>query len=349
VESNSIVKSSLKAASSVPMMHNENQTVVIRHREYLGEIRSTQNFAVNNSYPLNPGSSVTFPWLSTIAASFQEYRFRGVVFHYIPTSGSAVSGTSPSLGSVMLQTSYRATDVPPSSKVEMLNEYCANEVVPSDAMAHPIECAPLENPFNILYVRTGQVPTGDTKLMYDLGVTHLCTSGQLANGNVIGDLWVTYEVELKKPLVSSNATSQYQSGSVWSTGTMTGISIFDGTDTYAGNLEFTAVGNLITFPKGAVGNWQLVIHLTPTTNFTTVSWALPPVLGNCQFVKFSPASAYHEATTTAGTTPTTQDVFYICAVRISDPAVQATVDFQAPVLGGTVASTACTICPTGMY
>lgn len=139
VSTNSIVS---KASTQIPAMHKEGQTVVIRHREFLTTVRSSTNFALQNSFTLNPGNSTTFPWLSTIAASFQEYRWKGLVFHYIPTSGSAISGTSPSLGSVMMQTSYRSTDSPPSSKAELLNEYWSGEAVPSETFAHPIECDP---------------------------------------------------------------------------------------------------------------------------------------------------------------------------------------------------------------
>jgi hypothetical protein len=204
VGTNSIVQ---KASTGIPMMHKEGQTVTIRHREYIATVTSSIDFAVLKSFRLNPGDHETFPWLSTIANSFQEYKFKGVVFHYIPTSGHAISGSSPSLGSVMMQTSYRANDTPPDNKNELLNEYWSGEVVPSETFAHPIECNPAENPFNVQYVRRGDLPTGDNQLFYDLGVTHVCTQGQLASGNTLGDIWVTYEVELKKPIVASNVTS----------------------------------------------------------------------------------------------------------------------------------------------
>nr|UUW21090.1 MAG: coat protein [Sanya tombus-like virus 2] len=204
VSSNSIVQ---KASTGIPMMHKDGQTVTIRHREFLTSIESTTAFTVARSFQLNPGNSTTFPWLSTVANSFQEYRFKGIVFHYIPTSGHAISGTSPSLGSVMMQTSYRANDSAPTSKSELLNEYWSGESVPSETFAHPIECNPAENPFNVQYVRRGDIPAGDNQLFYDLGVTHVCTQGQLAAGNTLGDIWVTYEVELKKPIVASNVTA----------------------------------------------------------------------------------------------------------------------------------------------
>lgn len=204
VGTNSIVQ---KASTGIPMMHKEGQSVTIRHREFIATVDSSTTFSVQRSFRLNPGDRDTFPWLSTIANSFQEYKFKGVVFHYIPTSGNAISGTSPSLGAVMMQTSYRANDPPPANKSELLNEYWSGEVVPSETFAHPIECNPAENPFNVQYVRRGELPSGDNQLFYDLGVTHLCTQGQLAAGNALGDIWVTYEVELKKPIVASNVTS----------------------------------------------------------------------------------------------------------------------------------------------
>jgi len=127
VSSNSIVKSA-KAAPQIPLMHSSNQTVVVRNREYLGQVISSTAFTVQGFFPINPGRDDTFPWLSQIARRFQEYTLKGMVFHYVPTSGSI--STTQALGSVMMQTTYRSTDAPPTSKIEMLNEYWANEAVP---------------------------------------------------------------------------------------------------------------------------------------------------------------------------------------------------------------------------
>lgn len=203
-----IQKNSLLSTGDIPMMHQDDQTVVIRHKEFVTELLGSQAFTVQKSMTINPGLPLSFPWLSKVAQNYTEYKVRGMVFHYVPTSGSAINSTNPALGSVMFQTTYRATDATPSSKVELLNEYCSNECVPSDTLCHPIECNPKENPFQIQYVRGRDVPAADSKLIYDLGVTHIATSGMPANGNVVGDVWVTYEIELKKPVVVSNVTNQ---------------------------------------------------------------------------------------------------------------------------------------------
>jgi hypothetical protein len=244
------------------MMHKEGQTVTIRHREFISTIKSSVGFVVSDSFQLNPGNSKTFPWLSTIASSFQEYRFKGIVFHYIPTSGNAISGTSPSLGSVMMQTSYRGNDAPPSTKAELLNEYWSGEAVPSETFAHPIECDPKETPMNLQYVRTGELPATDSRLFYDLGVTHLATQGQLAADNVLGDLWVTYEVELKKPIVSSNVTSRVIYGEAWSSSPPVSFGqIFNTLGNYKGALSFTGAGNTLTFAAGTRGTYMAVFYI----------------------------------------------------------------------------------------
>jgi hypothetical protein len=78
--------------------------------------------------------------------------------------------------------------------------------MPSETFVHPIECDPKENPFKIQYVRTGSLSASDNPLLYDLGTTWIATSGMQTDGQVLGDLWVTYEMELRKPVISSNVT-----------------------------------------------------------------------------------------------------------------------------------------------
>lgn len=217
VSSNSLV-SQVRPDGTIPSMHKDGQTVVVRHKEFLGEILSSASYTVQRRFPLNPGDINTFPWLSAIAAQYTEYKIRGMVFHYIPTSGTAINSTNPALGSVMIQTSYRATEDPPASKVEMMNEYWATEARPSDPFVHPIECDPKENPFNVQYIRNASVSNTENILMYDLGVTTVATTGCPASNNIIGDLWCTYEIELKKPKLAQRTMEGTETVSIISQG-----------------------------------------------------------------------------------------------------------------------------------
>jgi len=336
VGSNTIVKKVMKGSDSIPMMHQDGQSIVVRHKEYLGEVFGSENFRVNQSFELNPGNSSTFPWLSGVAAHFQEYKIRGLVFHYVPTSGSAVSSLNAALGSVMLQTSYRSTDTQPTSKVEILNEYCSNESVPSEPFAHPVECDPRENPFNVQYVRTGAVPTGDSKLLYDLGITHIAVSGQQITDKALGDLWITYEIELKKPILESNVTSQVLSRQLeFLTGPFTGSTLFSSIPTSVrGSLEITTSGNTVTFPKGAIGFYMVTMRIASTgAGFTAFNAGSSPTYVNCGPANTVGTTTFSRNVLTAGA-GTLGSGFAIIGVVILSPTLQATVTFPTVTFAG---------------
>jgi len=189
-------------------------------------------------------------------------------------------------------------------------------------MAHPIECDPKENPFNVQYVRTGAVPSGDSVLMYDLGLTHLAVSGCQTSGKRLGDLWVTYEVELKKPLLYSNVTSRIESCSALFTSGMTATYWF-GTSakTMVGSLPVVALNNTLTFPKGTVGSFQIWIEvggntlaLTLGTYDVTGCVLTPPIAED-------PSTTYYRNLSGASLVDT------VWGIKITDPGVSPVVTF----------------------
>jgi len=147
-------------------------------------------------------------------------------------------------------------------------------------MAHPIECAPKENPFQVQYVRTGSVPAGDNVLLYDMGVTHVAVSGMQADNIVVGDIWVTYEVELSKPIISSNVTSAGYYAEYFNQSSPTSASLFGPATTLVniGNLPLTVRDNTINIPPGTSGTLRFFIGLRGTLNTITLSGA-PTVAG----------------------------------------------------------------------
>lgn len=335
VSTNSVVGQSLKSSNGVPFMHKEGQSVTIRHKEFVTEVRGSQAFNVRASFEINPGRAETFPWLAGIASRFQEYRIKGMVWHYVPTSGNAVASTNAALGSVMLQTSYRSNDSIPVNKVEVLNEYWSSESVPSEAFCHPIECDPNENPFNVQYVRTNAVPDGDSELMYDLGVTHLCVSGQQVDDTVLGDLWVTYEIELKKPIIESNVTNAYKVCDLLYTGTMTSASYFNGTELRRGNLECSANVKTLSFPPQLTGIYMVTVNIVATSVFTAVSLGGSLTLTNCTNLPMPNGSSYvrTEMPTNSLNVATIQTI-----VQIPDKAKQASITFPGSFTGASTIS-----------
>lgn len=265
VRSNSLLKQG--GSGVIPAMHKNGQSIIVRHKEFITEVTGKTAFTVQKRLSINPGLSATFPWLSGVAAQYSEYSVKGMVYHYVPTSGNAVSSTNAALGTVMLQTSYRANEDAPVSKVEMLNEYWSNEAKPSEEFCHPIECDPNENPFNVQYVRTTDVAGTDSILLYDLGTTTLAVSGQQADDIVLGDLWVTYEIELRKPRVT------FQSGDTipgLSTRATTNINTTTPFGTNVESLDTlvgggTVSGTAITMGRGNTGTYSVSIWYPSAT------------------------------------------------------------------------------------
>jgi len=316
-----------RAASNIPMMHSTGQSVVLRHREFIGSINGSVGFTVQKNLVINPGLPASFPWLSSIASRFQEYDIKGMVFHYVPTSGT-FNGTSAALGSVMIQTSYRVSDSAPSSKLEMMNEYWSNEVVPFETMAHPIECDPKENPFNIHYVRNVPVP-GSEPLMYDVGRTFVATQGQ-ASTDQLGDLWVTYEVELKKPLIASPALASPAYYGASYTGP-TSASFFGTPATSAGNLPVSANVKTVTIQPGNAGPFLLVaqIYGTNLSHATQLSWSGTLSTTNFSGTLYDGALSY-DGTTVTGTNPTSGNCLrWVIGFSIPDPSLVCTITFPS--------------------
>lgn len=328
VKQNSVVNSSLRASNSIPMMHNAGQTITVRHKEFIATINGSSAFQVQRFFILQPGDTNTFPWMSGVADKFQQYRIKGMVFHYVPTSGYAVSGTNPAIGSVMIQTSYRANDNPPASKVEMLNEYWACESSPAESFCHPIECSPQENPFSIHYTRTMPVASNDSPLLYDLGVTYVATQGMQATGNPVGDLWVTYEIELSKPVIASSVVDSTPSAMLSAT---TGIA----PTTPLGTLTLQATGQTlpititggktIQFPIGRLGDFLVTIAYSFDGALTNFNSGLPGLTyTNCTSLAINSGGALSGGPQVGGGGSVNQPNFQF-GLRLTDPSVIASV------------------------
>jgi len=192
IESNNML-----TPNGVPTFGESKHTVRIRHREYLTDIQGSVGFSVQ-SFNINPGLVFSFPWLSNVAYAYQQYKFKGLLFEYVSTSGDAIAAANNALGSVVMSTQYNATLPNFQSKAEMEQYEYSCSTKPSCSLIHPIECDPQFNPLQHLYIRAGN-NTNDLRL-YDLGIFQIATQGQQV-ATTIGELWVTYDVELYKPRI----------------------------------------------------------------------------------------------------------------------------------------------------
>lgn len=230
-----VKSNTLLEGNGVPKVHATKRGVSISHREFLGDITGSQTFT-SRTYPINPGSSVTFPWLSNIAEMFQSYRIKGMIFEFNSTSADALNSVNTALGTVIMSTQYNVALPPLVNKAEMEQYEYTVSGRPSRNLTHCIECDPSLQVMEHLFTRTGALPAGQDYQFYDWGNFQLATVGMQAAA-VIGELWVSYEVEFLKPRIAS--------GGCWP-GDFTRISNgpYTQSTNVLGDIQTTPVGNL---------------------------------------------------------------------------------------------------------
>lgn len=170
--------------------------VCITHREYISDILAAQVFTTRD-FDINPGLTSTFPWLAQVATSFEEYKWKGLVFEFKSMSSDAVLSTvnSTALGTVVMATQYNALDHAFTNKKEMANYEYANSAKPSVSFVHPVDCKNAAHP--MLFVRNTNNTAGDKRL-YDIGSFQFAVQGCQSDEGVIGELWASYEICLYK-------------------------------------------------------------------------------------------------------------------------------------------------------
>jgi hypothetical protein len=183
---------------------DETGRIVMSKREYVTRVVSppTPGDFSNGSYSINPGLSGVFPFLSQVAANYDEYEFRHLVFHYKPTISRA--SQSGAMGSIVIACNYNAGSSKFGGYREMIEYMGAMECRICDEAVFGVECDPSKRAGKATeYVRTGMVPVGEDIKTYDLGLFQIATADISASdypaGTLLGHLFVEYEVVLGKP------------------------------------------------------------------------------------------------------------------------------------------------------
>ena len=177
--------------------------VTISHKEYISDIfgPGAPGFFQNTQYALNPAIERTFPWLSQIAAQYQEYTFSQLIFTFKSTVTDFNSGTGQ-VGTMVMVTQYNPSDEAFSDKMTMLESDLASSGKVSGHVLHGVECDPSKLSGSIgKYTRVGP-PQGTQDIKtYDLGNLNVAICNIPANffNQSLGELHVSYTVELRKP------------------------------------------------------------------------------------------------------------------------------------------------------
>lgn len=186
------VATSRRVTTRKPNVNANSTSATISHREYVGDISGSVLFN-SSGFALNPGNSAVFPWLSSIARNYESYVFKQLHFHYETSVSTTTAGT------VMLAVDYDASDDAPSSKQALMGYAQAQRSAPWQECAFNCRAGDLHKFSSERYVRDDVPPVGDIKT-YDVGNLFLATQGN-ASDAVLGELYVSYVVELKTPQI----------------------------------------------------------------------------------------------------------------------------------------------------
>lgn len=271
---------------------------LIRRCEYLGDVISSSSantFQVQN-YFLNPGQATTFPWLSQIAQNFEEWVCEGMYFEFRSMSADALNSTNTALGQVIMATNYNALNANFSSKQTMENYEGGISSKPSKNMMFFVECARNQTVLDDLYVRPGPTPAGQDQRFYDLGNFQIATNGMQGTSVNLGELWVCYQISLRKPkmytalgfgnLIHDNTRTGCSSASPLGTTSSLNTNVANFTVGYTGT---TMVLPLFGVGVSFIGFWKW--------SNSSVTSTVPAITFGAAFTPFSIASSPNDGNT----------------------------------------------------
>lgn len=258
VRKNSLYDGAITASSPPMFLSSENSVdgCRLRKREFIGNVTSPGAAFAIQTYAINPENPSSFPWLSSLALNYEQYKFHGLVYEFKTTSATAVASTNTALGAVILATQYNTLETPFVSKLQMEQYEYAVGTNPSVSAIHPIECDPRQGSPNFLYTDGQNVLSrGDPRLSL-LGNFSIATEGQQAS-SVIGELWVSYDVEFMKCRLDQGVSTFAQDACYYCIPPAT-------------NQTFTmSVTNLFSNPSN--GTWKFMRTSALPVTFGTVS------------------------------------------------------------------------------
>lgn len=172
---------------------------IISHREYVNDVVSSASAGAfgGDTYSINPGNALLFPWLSQIAQAYEEYEILSMKFIYRKLAASNVQGLT------MMAVQYDSYDPVFASKAEMQDYAGARSTAVWNDLEFDIDVKAVRDRQKVLYVLPpGASPSGDSREYYAGNFT-IATSN-LANGSAnVGELLVQYSIRFTKPLLSS--------------------------------------------------------------------------------------------------------------------------------------------------
>jgi hypothetical protein len=182
---------SIFSRNNPPRISGNGSSITIAHRELLGDVLSAINFRAT-SYPINPGLSTVFPWLSPIARQYESYTFHKLNVVYEPSCQTTTAGA------VFLAIDFDALDDVPNTKAAMTAYSGGAKGMAYLPFGITAAKADLHKFSPERYVRDASIPNSDLKT-YDCGQILVGYANAQADNVFTGEVYLEYTVELRTP------------------------------------------------------------------------------------------------------------------------------------------------------
>jgi hypothetical protein len=170
--------------------------LTITHREYVQRVYAAPDPGGSSDITWNlsgiyPTNARIFPWLSTIAGSYETYNFKKLHFEYFPTCPSTTAG------SVFLAVDYDASDNEPNLDDQKIMTMDAS--VTASAWKSIVHKSSLANLNKRKTYYTSGIPSleGDSRSV-SVGNVIIANDAQTSN-LLLGKVYVEYVIELRTP------------------------------------------------------------------------------------------------------------------------------------------------------
>lgn len=172
-------------------MRSQGKAFTITHSEYF-DVVSADTADVITNFLINPGNTLLFPWLATVAPAWEKYRFQYLAIEYVPSCSTATSGD------LAMFVDFDPEDPVAADFTEFAQNYnCAhtNMYVP---VTLNIATVDMDRQNRGFYYTTDVAVGADDYEHYYPGRLEVFTS-TLAAAMDIGKLWVHYKIDLYNP------------------------------------------------------------------------------------------------------------------------------------------------------
>lgn len=236
-----------------------NGSITVSHKEFIRDVSGSVDYSLTST-DINPGLPLSFPWLNVIAVGYETYKFLNLKFEF-NTSKSATTS-----GSVMMAVDFDPDDSAPNNKTQLLTYNNAVRGPVWNNSQYICSSSDLRK-FNEKFIRFGNLATGIEKKLYDTGVLYLSTAG-MPDNTVIGELHVSYTVQLITPQFDLAAYSLATSAKAVATGTVTSTNWLGNAITATGGvpLNYTPGSLTVLVP----GQYLFNLNITGTGLVGTV-------------------------------------------------------------------------------